>query len=415
MSSGLRQSVITISGSLIASACAAIATIIITRQLGPEQYGTFSVGFALLLILVRINDWGMTTVIQKYASKSVHHEETNEIFSLTTKIRVISLTITIIIGLLSFQYIAQFIGFDNERIILLSFLLAGATGLYEHFQVMLQSLQRFTQAAVSNVFQAIFKLGIAVLVLTASVTSLQSIFFLYMLAPVLPYIFFYLWFPQWIKINIWKKYESQTKRISQLALHSSVAFITAGIIENIDVLFVQKQLSTYDAGLLGGISRVTILFSIIAYSLSNVLNSRVSRYTEKQHLSAYLKKALLVSGITMFGCLCLLPFSSFIITSTIGVSYLPGLPIMNLLLIASFLTIAVVPFSALFFSFDKAHYFSISGLLQLGIIVLGNILFLSSYGLEAAAWSRLLSRIVLFAFTLTYGLYVYRKMYAKAQ
>jgi O-antigen/teichoic acid export membrane protein len=216
-------------------------------------------------------------------------------------------------------------------------------------------------------------------------------------------------FPKWVKINLKQSFTAQKKLFKEMAGHSAVAFIAAGIIENIDVLFVQRYLNTYEAGLLGGVGRVALLFSILAYALSSVLNPRVAKYTDRKNLSAYFKKALLLAGASIAAILVYLPFSKFILLATIGEQYLPGLEVMNILVASSLLTLAVVPFIAMFFSFDKPWYFSVSGILQLVIIVGGNYLFVPVFGLEGSAWTRLVSRIVLFAFTIILVWYYFRK------
>ncbi|MBP7774930.1 hypothetical protein KA078_04020, partial [Candidatus Woesebacteria bacterium] len=70
------------------------------------------------------------------------------------------------------------------------------------------------------------------------------------------------------------------------------------------------------------------------------------------------------------------------------------------------------PFIALFFSFDIPWYFSLSGVLQLAIIVVGNGIFVPEYGLAAAAWTRLAARMALFVFTVIFAIYMYKKTYA---
>jgi len=78
---GLRQTLLVVFGNAFSQGFSAIALIIITRQLGPVLFGEFSVGFALLLILNRLNDLGMTAVVQKYASRGEKSDEINRIFS----------------------------------------------------------------------------------------------------------------------------------------------------------------------------------------------------------------------------------------------------------------------------------------------------------------------------------------------
>jgi O-antigen/teichoic acid export membrane protein len=82
---------------------------------------------------------------------------------------------------------------------------------------------------------------------------------------------------------------------------------------------------------------------------------------------------------------------------------------LQVLLAAAFVSIAITPFAALFFSFDAPWYFSISGLGQLFIVLVGNWMFVPVYGIEATAWVRLTARIVLLVFTISLGLWLYQR------
>lgn len=413
-SQGLRQTMIIMAGSLIASGLSAVSMIIITRQLGPERFGEFAVGFAILLILVRLNDLGMTNVVQKFAAQEDRekaHATINRVFSYSTRVRLVGMLIIWLAGLLLARPLAELLNFSQPAIITMAFFLASATSWYEHVQAMLQALHRFAESAAVNVIQAVLKvLGAGILFLSASTLAIP-IFGWYVLAPALPLLAFRKWLPNWVQISLSGDYRQEKNRFASLARHSAIAFVAAGIIENIDVLFVQGQLSTYEAGLLGGVGRVALLFSILAYALASVLNPRVAKYKNKDDLMAYGRKAWLLVLLVVVGMLVYLPISRWVLLLTIGNQYLPGLEIMNILVASSLLTVAVVPFVAIFFSLEKPWYFSVSGLLQLSIILVGNGVFVPIYGLEAAAWTRLLARAVLFVFTLFLAMITLRQVH----
>lgn len=412
ISKGIVQTAVILFGSIVASGLSAVSLIIITRQLGPQNFGEFSVGFAILLMLVRLNDLGMTNTVQRFAAQEKDPEKINRLFSLATRIKLLGALVITVCGVLFSAHIATALHFSHPTIILLAFVLSTATTLYEHVQAMLQSLHRFAQSSLVNVTQAVVKvLGAGALLLSHSSAAIPT-FSWYTAAPATPILLFPLLFPGWVKINPFKKYAAEFKLIKKHAFHSAFAFVSAGIIENVDVLFVQKYLNTYETGLLGGVSRIALLFSILAYALSSVLNPRVAQYTNKKDLRAFFMKGLLLTLAVGVGFLLFMPLSKWVLLYTIGSAYLPGLSILNILVAASLLTVAVVPFIALFFSFDIPWYFSLSGVLQLVIIVVGNGIFVPEYGLAAAAWTRLAARLALFVFTLLLAVYMYKKTYA---
>ncbi len=407
---GLRQSILMLGGNATAQGVSAISLIIISRSLGPELFGEFSVGFAIALMLNRISDLGLSFAIQKYAPVATDNGQVNRIFSFTLRMKLIANLILMALGIITYSWIAKLLNFDNPSIILISFLFFGATVMYEQLQAMLQSLHHFIQSVGVNLLQAVTKLiGIAGL-WYLGLKSANTMLTWYMLAPLAPVILFSKFMPRWTEIKIFKQdFSGEQTLLSTMASHTAVAFIAAGIIENIDVLFVQRYLTTYETGLFGGASRIALLLALAAYSLSNVLNPRVAKYQTKADIAAYLKKAVMIAVASVIGFLLFLPFSGMIINLTIGPAYADGQLILNILMAASFLTVAVVPFMALFFSFDAPWYFSVTGIMQLLVIVLGNVIFVPMFGLEAAAWTRLASRMIFLVVTVCLAAYYYRR------
>lgn len=67
--------------------------------------------------------------------------------------------------------------------------------------------------------------------------------------------------------------------------------------------------------------------------------------------------------------------------------------------------------SALFYSYDKPWYFSISAGIQALILVAGTALMLPEYGIIAAGWVRLTAQVTIIIFTLGLALYSHRNKY----
>ena len=149
---------------------------------------------------------------------------------------------------------------------------------------------------------------------------------------------------------------------------------------------------------------------MIAYSLGTVLYPRVAQYKSREVLRSYLKKAGLILLATVAGFICFIPLGKLAILLTIGPEYIAGLSVLYILVGAACISIASVPFAALFFSFTADWYFSVGGVLQLIIILVANAYFIPLYGLEAAAWARLGTKLVFFFFTISVGSILYNRL-----
>lgn len=406
---GIQQSLITIGGSLVASGAAAIALMILIRHLGTVAFGQFSVGFSIMLILVKLNDWGLTTVLQKFGSTKYDKSELNYLFSWVTHLRLISWSVTILVGLVSYQWLAARLRFDQPYIILWAFLLTPLVSWSELALAILQSLHRFTQAAIATGLQGIIKVGVALVMLFTKSIHPGILLLIYGGVPTLVFVWLRPWLPDWFKIKLGVTSHPEALQLTSLARHASVAVIISGLVENVDLLFVQRYLNAHEVGLLAGINMIALLFGVLAYALSTVLNPRVARYDSWIDQKIFLQKAWWLLGGTILGWLALIPFAKVMIWLTIGPAYLEGASYLVILLAASMLSIALVPFSALFYSINKPWIFSLTAIAQLIIILVGNIGFVPEFGLNAAVWTKLIARLVLLALTLVLVLIYFRQ------
>ena len=410
MSVGVKQSAFSIVGNFLATGISALAIILISRQLGPEVFGEFSVGFSISLILVRIVDLGLNTAVLKIAGMQSQEHRLVNVFTETLIYKIFLIICLAAIGAFVYIPFANALHFHQPLILLLSFSIGLITAIYEHLLTILQALHKFTYSVAINFIQASAKLIGTVFFFLFSIRDSVIIYSWYVIAPIFPVLLWKFFAPKSISFSFKQRELREFKQVFSIAKHSAVAFVSAGIIENIDVLFLQHYLSTYETGLYSGVSRIAMVFALIAYSLSNVLNARVSKYRDINNLSVYLKKCWIIAGLSVLAFLFFIPISSFLIYITIGPQYMDGVRSLLLLTASSFLTLATVPFMALFYSFKNNSYFSVSGLFQLGITLGGNYLLVPAFGLDGAAWTRLASRVVLFLFTIILGHWLFYQM-----
>ena len=163
---------------------------------------------------------------------------------------------------------------------------------------------------------------------------------------------------------------------------------------------MQSYLNDHQAGLLGGVTRIALLLYIVGYAIGNVLNPRVAKYKKIEDLMSFWKKSWLIVVLCVLGFVLSMFIAQPLIIYTIGITYLPALGALKILLAAGFVTIALMPFIAFFYSFNLSWYFSVSGILQLMIVIGGNLWLVPVYGIEAAAWVRLVARGLLLIFTI---------------
>lgn len=406
---GVEQTAITVGGNLLATGISSVALIIISRYLGPSAFGEFSVGFALAMIINKVNDLGLNTAIFAHVDYRQPSIKTNPILSSILIIKLWLSVALISVLLLVYFFFGHLLGLESPNIILVAIVFSLFSTYFEHLIALFQSLHLFYKAVVLYVLQSVTKLGIALILLAQIKLSPLIVFGLYSLAPITSLLAtFFIW-PKASSVHFSFWQPSIAKATLHTAKHTAINSISQSLVDNLSIFFVQAYLSSYETGLLGGVTKIVLLFTLISYFLSQVLYPRVARYTSVKDRSTYLPKAIGISIVILLSSVLILPLASYSIIFSIGGAFLAGLPILQLLLLAAIFQIATVPFAAIFFALKNFWYFTWSGFLQIILLCLGNLLVIPHYGLTGAAYVILATRLVILLLTILVSVYLHFK------
>ncbi len=400
-SAAVRQSIILSVGTTITGVVLGFAFILLSRFLGPEKFGVLSVSIALMTILMRIPDMGLNQTMLKLLGNWHGQSEKTQPFLAAMLFwkGVLSLAL-FVIGMLFVPVLAHVLSFPHPELLRLTIFGAACFFLFDYVIVVLSADHEFYWVSVMNVMQAaikVFGFGALLLFGAREVLPLATVY--YLAAPLIGVLF--LWK---FRSHLWVWPRSGSRKlwsqIRKLVFHVGAGTILFTLISNIDILFVQRALSPFETGIYSGAGRIAMFVAFLASAVSGVLNNRVARYQDSAVLRRYLRKSVLVVLAAIAGFALFFPLAHWIVFYSIGPEYLSGVHLVVLLVANAFLGLALVPYISFFYAVDRPSYFSVSGVLQLAVILLGNILFLPAYGLAAAAWSRIFATVILGAYTL---------------
>lgn len=410
---GIVHSLISVGGTFFATGVSAVTVILISRFLGPTEFGIFSLVFAIVQIVTKLSDFGFNYAFQKFIPSASSDEERDFLLGQLTGLRVLLTIIILVSGLILSAPLGRLLNFPATWIFPLAMVLSLTGIVFDYLYAFLQSLEKFIPAAVLFITQSTLKLGVVVL-LYAGVRSVEVvsawyyIFPWFSIAPIL-------WYSRrWIQLSFRFEWPKIAKTLP-FVRHNALQVISVTVADNIDVLFVQMFLTTYLTGVYGGISRMAFFVAVLGMALGNVLNIRASRYTRKVDIDAFLKKGWIVAGGAMVGFVLSVLFARVGVFYTIGPEYVQAVPELIILFLSSFILIATVPLMAFFYSVDKPQYFSWSGVILIVTLILGDLLLIPQFGLMGAAVARLLARLAVAGFSLWYLRKVYRKQFASEE
>jgi O-antigen/teichoic acid export membrane protein len=368
--------------------------------MSPSNFGEFSFGFALILIISRFNDFGINSSLLKYVGETKDIKLQQKYFnsSLLLKLKISLLIITI--GFFVSHLFKNQFNLQNPSIVLISFILALSSVYFEHLLASLQSLRKFGLAVIAGFLQSSIKLILSLVFFLLSFKDTLSIFIFYSLAPIIPVLFSKKIFNQSFFSFQSIRDKSITNKIFSMSKHTAIANISITLSSQLSILMTQIFLSSYETGILGAVSKIQLLFSLVSVSLGNVLFPKASRYKNKSDRNSFIKKSILLVLFLAIIYISVYPFISFLISFTIGNQYFEGLKALRLLIAASFITIANTPFIALFYSINKNVFFSSYGTLQILLIFVTNLFFIPRMGLVGTGYAQIITNFTILIFTI---------------
>lgn len=413
VSGAIRQSIVATLGSIIAGVVSAVAIILASRILGPENFGVFSVATSLIAVTSKIGDWGLNSVVTRLLPKWRDDQEKSQnllgqLVQWKLVLTLVGALVLLIIGPqiregLNFPYPLIWVGIIIGAAILVA---------YEYVYLILSALHDFLWLGYFSIAQAVLKVVLFGGLWLFSFHSALSVLVAYALAPAVSVLLVADRLHNWLFVRPKPVARDLQHRILRFASHASVGVVSMALISNLDLLLVQTHLTPFETGLYAGASRIALFVSLLTAAVGGVLNNRVVRYETRATQTEYLIKSLAVVGLAALGFVLFLPAAKLVIALTIGSEYLSGLPTLILLVGNAFLGLAIVPYISFFYAVNRPAYFSIGGVLQVALIFGGTILLLPQYGLAAAAYARLLATI---AFALFTGFYLLRELRSPTQ
>ena len=370
-------------------------TIIMARNLGPENYGVFSAVLALASIAYNLGDFGISSALINFIPKL---KEKRSVLINT------SFWVQMFVAVLCFVVFIIF-SFYNNKIVPNSIpaylVLAGTLSfnylLIGYAQGIFTAERRFWIFSLSQVIDSSLKIVLIFFLLsltklsvsTALAANVISTFFALMLT--------------FSKDLYFIKPEFDNHFFRKMANFSKwIAFsrVFSVLFSKIDIILLNLLASSHDAGIFAAASRVTLLFSLLVSSLNSVINPRFSSFDTKKKVVTYIKKlSLFIGGIALIMLVCA-AFAEQIIWIVFGNSYLEAIPVFQLM------TIVMIPFllslvttPAILYTYNKPDFFAKTTAAQVVLIIVIEILLIPRFTYQAPIIAIGTTNVIIFIIT----------------
>lgn len=398
-------SILTVSaGNLTGMITSALALILYSRFMGPAEFGLFSIAFAFMQIVVRLADFGTNMAAERTIARAYDHPSQRDgLIQSTLWLKTISyLVMLILMWSLAPWITLDLLHLNNIGLIRSAILLSSGTIIFEYAILVFQATHRFDLVARVTIAQGLGKLFFSLLLIWQGLLSSFLGLLIYGILPGIGALLGFVKKPL-PSFRLPPRWPIHLKQIFSVAKWTAVASLAVTVADNLDILMVQSFMSSYDVGLWGGAVRLATFVNLVGWSIGSVLNVRVARYNHIDHLREYLRKAWKLSFVVFLSILISIPLAEFAIHYSIGLSYIEVTLPLQILLLSIAISAATVPYIALFYVFESPEYYALSGLLQITLLIVGDLYLIPLYGLVGSAWVRVAVRMALLIFTLYYA------------
>lgn len=395
----LRHSSITLVGTILTGILGLIFFILMARYLGPEKYGLFSVGVAILTLIASLGDVGTNTGIVNFVGRHIKKERSLALkyLKLGLEIKIAVWFLILSIGYSFAPFFAEALFNKPELALPIRYALIGFGGasLFSFSTHALQALQRFwVWTALSISLNGLRLFGLLLLAFLGYLT-LPAGFILYIIFPFLGFAVGIFYLPRFLKVRnefqVAKTFFHYNKWVATFTVISAVS-------SRLDTLISTRLLTISDVGIYSVAVNLSGIVPQIVFAMAVVVAPKLTQFDTKKKAVIYLKKLqAFVMGLSGLGLVVGVPIASYIIPKLYGQEYTASLTPFIILLIAQAIFLISVPAHTAviyYFSYPKLFVY-ITSVNLLIISVLGWLL-IGSYGYTGAALAVLIGNLTSF-------------------
>ena len=376
-----------------------VIILLLTRQLGPEEYGKYSFIFVSMAFCSSFFDFGMENTAVRFANKN--NKTRNSIFGLYLFVKLLILFGIILVLMLFGDKIFAIIH-KSELVKYIPFLIVGILGesLFFVNDTYLQAVQKFTLRAYLNICKYSLNLIFIVILFLEKLLYLKYVFCMYFI----PLGITVLFIPKYIEFL--KNYFSENmpielvKDIFNYEKWMFVLSIGTNTLQKIDFFMISYWVSYIQIGIYNAAIQLAAVVSFLPYVFGKVLLPKLAEM-ENSEICSFVKKfdkILIIACVIMTLCI---PLTDFVVPILLGEQYVLSVPVLKILLFAFILTFYVAPTEQALYALGLPKIITQGRYIQLITLIGLNFIMIPKLGIVGSAFSVLMIRLLYLFFVVT--------------
>ncbi len=396
-----------LSGNIVAQGIGFLTIIIISRDLGSEQYGIFSLLIAIFTIAVQVSDFGISTSYIKYLSENLN--KSKEIFFtvLVSKI-ILSILVMTVLYLVSFHLSLFF--FDTHHYSKLIEFIAISILFHSLMSVIVsqyQAKQKFKEYAYINIVHNTIKISTIMMISLLFSQEFHLDYFIYAYVFSLIGILIFLLIINFKNIILKNSFDfNHFIQIYKLGFWIFLSSLATMIIMRLDIMMLQKMSTAQEVGYYSVAMNLAMIFPLITASLTTTLLPKMDQFLQNNSIEEYISKILSKAKYAIFILILLEILSPFVIGLLFGIEYKDSVSVFQILIVAFIFGVIINPIALVIYSINKAYILTLLNWIQLPLNYFGNMYLIPLLQADGAAISTVLLRIMGSLYIMSYLLKV---------
>jgi len=389
----VKKSSITFSATLINGLLGMAFYILLARDLGPFEFGLFSLSITVLALLADIGNFGINTGIVNFVSKYIESDFKKSLkylkLALYSKISIA--VVIIIIGYFASPYISESIFQKPELIVPLKlvFLGVGTTWLFSFTTSYYQASQKFISWGVIQIFSNLMRLLLIIYFISISNLNVNIAIICYIVAPFFGFLFSFVnittqFFKEKVGKDIFKEFFNFNKWI---AVSSGIGAFSS----RTDTFVLGRLADPSGIGIYSAANQLVQVVPQLIGAIGTVVAPKFSAFKNDTEMIGYFKKLMLmVLGIALVMVL-FTPAVRLIINLFFGEKYKNSFGVFVILLLGALVFFISIPVhNAIIYYYSYPKLFSYLSILNLIVVFSAAIFFTSNFGYRATAYAVLM-------------------------
>ena len=299
-----RNSFILFGGNFINALLSMVAVIIVSRALGPHDFGVVAIFNTILGTMVGLTELGLSTAAVKLISENLvndrHHA--NVIMRVIFFLELGTGAVVALLGLLFSAPIANALGGPHLLFAVRMGFVAGAvTSAAAFFGPFFAAHKQFVKNALVNFSGSIFKTGAVLAMVAFSFLSLRHVIVAYTLTPILFFSIAYMFVPKGFHAKGTKQEEKEAVvEIFHFSKWIFLSYISTSVGGNMDTFLIAHYKGSAAVGIYTAGQQLVSVMPMIIGAITTVILPKLTGLQTRAEYEKFLTKLIIgISGIAL--------------------------------------------------------------------------------------------------------------------